>query len=314
MADHRAILMILNPVAGRGRAKRTIQKVIERLKEHGCAIEVRQTAGPGDAENLARAFATARRDGPSCVVACGGDGTVQEIANALADLGPELGDRCPALALAPSGRCNDFAHVLGVARDPDSISQTLLTGRRTAIDLGRANGRYFCTVLTTGIDAEISRYVDESRLPLSGTPAYLLATFIVLARYRPKRLRIEGDFGVIEQSVFIASTANTSLYGGSVPIAPVADPTDGLLDLCVIDGMVLSKAVAMIPRILRGRHVGHPKVRFERSQCIRIQADDPIEVWADGQRIARTPVTIEAAAGAIQVLTPTPTAGPPPTP
>jgi diacylglycerol kinase (ATP) len=138
----------------------------------------------------------------------------------------------------------------------------------------------------------------------SSPPAYLLAALIVLARYRPRQLRIEGDFGVIERPVFLASAANTSSYGGSVPIAPAAVPTDGLLDLCIIEGMVVSKALALIPAIFRGRHVGHPKVQFVRTRQVRIDADEPLELWADGQRIARTPVTIEAVPGAIEVIVP----------
>jgi len=226
MTKRRSILMILNPVAGRGRAKRTMRSLAERLRAGGMHVDVVQTAEPRDAERITREHARKRREELSSIVACGGDGTVQEVAHALAELKPALGHRCPALGVAPAGRCNDFARALGITRDPESISDTLINGCRAPMDLGQANGRYFCTVLAAGIDAEISRYVDTSRVPLWGTPAYLFGALVVLSRYRPRCLRLEGDFGLIERPVFLVAVANTSSYGGSVPIAPSAVPTE----------------------------------------------------------------------------------------
>ena len=304
MPDGRSILIIVNPASGRGRGSRTARAVAEILGERHTPVTVRETAGPGEAERIAREVSGAGQSRPTCVVGCGGDGTLQEIANALAALKDPLGEACPAMGLAPAGRCNDFARELGVPRDPVAIADVLVRGEARAIDLGRGNGRYFCTVATMGADAEVSSYVDSMRMPLRGTIAYIYGALCVLSRYRPYRVRITGDFGVIEQPVFLASSANTSSYGGAIKIAPGADPTDGRLDLCIIDRVSRFRAFAILSAVLSGRHAQRSEVRFIRTPRLRIEADEPLEVWADGEKVARTPVDIEVVPGAIRVLVP----------
>ncbi|MCH7840892.1 MAG: diacylglycerol kinase family lipid kinase [Planctomycetes bacterium] len=304
MNSRRSMLIIVNPTAGRGRALRTAELVARRWQSCDRTVEVAQTTAAGDAERFAREAVAAEPGRFDCVVACGGDGTVQEVAQALAELRVTLGDACPVLGLAPAGRCNDFARALNVPTDADRIADILLTATARAMDLGRVNGRYFCTVVTTGIDAEISRYVDQASMWLSGTPAYLLGAMRVLKRYRPQRVRLQGDFGCIEQPVFLASAANTSSYGGAVPIAPHARPDDGVLDLCIIEGMTRLQALMLIPTILRGRHVGNARVRFVRTKGFTIDATEPCELWADGQYMTQTPATIEVAPAAVRVPCP----------
>ena len=142
------MLMIVNPTAGRGRALRTAELVTRRWQSCDRTVEVAQTTAAGDAERFAREAVAAEPGRFDCVVACGGDGTVQEVAQALAELRVTLGDACPVLGLAPAGRCNDFARALSVPADADRIADILLTGTAQAIDLGRVDGRYFCTVVT----------------------------------------------------------------------------------------------------------------------------------------------------------------------
>ncbi len=301
---NRSMLIIVNPTAGRGRCLRTAQLLTRQLRRSGIVVEVHHTTAPGDAECFTREAVTKDQGRFDSVIACGGDGTVQEVAQALAEARPTLGDSCPSLGLGPTGRCNDFARALGVPADADRIASLLISGYARPMDLGRVNGRYFCTVVTAGIDAEISRYVDQASMPLTGTPAYLLAACHVLSRYRPRQVRIDGDFGHLEQTVFLASAANTSSYGGAVPIAPQARPDDGVLDLCIIDGMSRLRALMLIPAILRGRHGLSRRVRFLRTRCFTIRASDPLELWADGRCIAAAPATVEAVPDALRVITP----------
>ena len=296
--------MIVNPTSGRGQARRTAKAVAAILQERGVDVAMRETKRAGDAERLARELTTAGGSCPSCVVGCGGDGTVQEIANAVASLRGALGSAGPLVGLAPAGRCNDFARALGISPHPAAIAEVLSEGRPRAIDLGRVNDRYFCTVATMGVDAEVSSYVDGMSMPLRGTAAYVYAAVRVLSRYRPRHIRITGDFGVIEQPVFLASSANTSTYGGAIKIVPGAVPTDGYLDLCVIDHVSRMRAWTLLPTVLAGRHASVSEVRFIRTRRLSIEADEELELWADGERIARTPVNIEAVPDAIRVLLP----------
>ncbi len=339
MLDKRSILIIVNPVSGRGRGHRTATAVAERLRACGVDVTVRQTSRQGDAERITREAIADRSQLDHCIVACGGDGTIQEVANAVASIPnsararsgpmrcstsllpplargddkvvslPDSEECCgddagPVMGLAPAGRCNDFARALGISAKPEAVVDTLVNGKPGPVDLGKVNDRYFCTVATVGIDAEVTSFVDSMRMPLTGTLAYLYGALRVLARYQPRTLRIAGDFGTIEHPVFIASSANTSSYGGAIPIAPDAVPTDGQLDLCVIRHVSRLRAFTLVPTVLAGRHESLPETRFIRTRHLQIDADRPVELWADGELIAHTPATIEAAPGAIQVMLP----------
>jgi len=296
--------MIVNPTSGRRRALRTVEHVAAYLRRRGHHVAIRYTRARGDAERLASVACSGDADRPGCVVACGGDGTVQEVVNALAPLKVALGGRCPVMGLVPAGRCNDFARALGISSDPVVIASVLADGEPRAIDLGRVNDRYFCTVATLGVDAEVSSFVDAMRMPLRGTIAYIYGALRVLSRYRPHVVRLSGDFGVIEQGVFLASSANTSSYGGAIPIAPEASPTDGELDLCVIDQVSRMRAFAMLPMVMAGRHTSKAGVRFIRTKRFSVASVEPMEVWADGEHIARTPVEVEVVPGVLDVLLP----------
>ena len=304
MADVRSFLIIVNPTSGRGRALRLAEAVGSELRAAGAPVTIEQTSSSGDAQQIARDYATDPTRRPTCVAGCGGNGTMQEIANALAGLRTLLGCECPLMGVLPAGRCNDLARALKLPRRPSAMTQVLADGTPCAIDLGRVNDRYFCTVATAGVDAEISKYVDAMRVPLRGTPAYLYGALRVLAYYKPKEVRIVGAFGVVEREVFLASSANTASYGGAIPIAPSAVPTDGQLDLCMINSLSLLRALSIIPAVLRGKHERRREVQFFRTDRFTIESEQPMELWADGERVGTTPATIEAVPDAVRVLLP----------
>lgn len=296
----RLVQIIANPTSGKGRGARTAEALAANLRSRGRSTSIDYTKRTGDAETLAQE--AMRTASCSCIVACGGDGTIQEVANALASQRKKAPSTCPPLGLAPAGRCNDFARALGISRDPAAICEVIEHGVPTPVDLGKVNGRYYCTVATVGLDAEVSRYVDGMRLPLRGTIAYVYGALRVLASYRAKTVRLSGDFGVIEEPVLLASTANTSSYGGSIQIAPDADPTDALLDLCIIESVPRWRALPLVLAVLRSRHRHNPHVRFVRTSQVEITSPDPLEIWADGEPIATTPATLSAEPAAIEVL------------
>lgn len=297
------ILIVTNPASGKGRVSNLFDDVLEELRRGGATIEICETRQKGCAEAAIREACRAVNP-PDCVAVSGGDGTVQEVAASLAVIRNEMGDSCPAMGLIPTGRCNDFARAVGIRRDVPLIVDALLRGTPGPFDLGRANGRYFCTVAALGVDAEVSSYVDTKKLPVRGTAAYLIGALAVLSHYQPHHMRIEGDFGLIERDLFMVSSANTPIYGGNMRIVPHADPADGVLDICLIDPVSRLKAFSLLPKVMAGRHVNLPNVQFLRSKRFTIAADPSLTMWADGERIAQTTVTIEVAPRAIRVLQP----------
>jgi diacylglycerol kinase (ATP) len=296
-------LIVGNRASGRGHGAVTVDAVERLLRRSGAECEITLATQKGEAHAAIREACRVVSP-PQVVVACGGDGTVQEVAATLAVIRREMGESAPAMGLAPAGRCNDFARALGIFGDPEAIASTLTRGRPRFVDLGRANGRYFCTVAALGVDADVSSYVDTMQLPLRGTPAYVFGALRVLAAYQPRKMRLEGDFGVIEGPFFMASTANTPVYGGNMRIVPHADAADGWLDVCLIDPVSRFKAFTLLPRMMSGRHVRLPNVRFLRTRSFSISTESTMEVWADGERLTQTPLAVEAAPRAIQVIRP----------
>lgn len=299
----RTFLIIANPCSGRGRARRLAEAVAAGLAAGGAAVRISCTDEAGHAERLTK-LAALETAPPDCVVACGGDGTVREVASALGNAREVAGASCPALGLAPAGRCNDFARVFGIRRDAEQIVATLQKGQRRSIDLGRVNGRYFCTIATCGVDAKVSSFVDRMKMPLRGKPAYLYGAVRLLWRDQASRFRFGGDVGEFEKVLFVASVANTPFYGGAIPLVPHADPYDGVLDLCMIDGIPRRRIATLLPRVVAGRHAEQREVAFGRARRITISAAEPHEIWADGERVGITPAEFAVVPRALEVMVP----------
>ncbi|MGB0717354.1 MAG: diacylglycerol/lipid kinase family protein [Phycisphaerae bacterium] len=239
------------------------------------------------------------------IVPCGGDGTIQDVINGVAPLRPSLSPKDPAIGLAPAGRCNDFARIFGIRKNAQEVAETLLRGQRMPVDLGKVNDRFFCTVATVGVDADISEYVDTQRLPIRGTLAYVWGALRILSTYAGRAVRITGDGIDYEGRVFLASSANTSSYGGSIKIVPHADATDAQLDLCQIDHMTRLRSLYLLAKVLfGGRHITMPEVHFERMSSIHIDGKEVLSIWADGECMGSTPADIRIAPKAIDIIVP----------
>lgn len=288
--------LIANPAAGGGRCRRLAEACARYLARDGVDVALSFTERRGHATQLAAAAVDA---GHGTVVVCGGDGTVAEALPALA--GGEA-----VLGLLPFGTANDLARALHVPRTRRRAQRLLLEGQPRAVDLGRCGERWFATVATFGFDAEVTHAHTENPLPLPGTAGYLYAALRHLRAYRPPRVRIHGDFGELEQTVFLVATANTRSYGGGVRIAPDADPCDGRFDLCVIDGDLSTRAVlSTLPRAYWGGHLRSGAVRLLRSKSVHLEPlDGPRPMYADGEHLTQAPATLYVERRALRVIQP----------
>lgn len=290
-------IVIANPESGRGKGRVRARALLAALVGRGGRPRVLWTKGRGHARELAR---RALEEGARRVAVCGGDGTLQEAAAVLA------GADC-ALAPLPAGRCNDFCRAFGGGWRAEELALALAGGggRLAAVDLGRVNGRWFCTVGAVGFDAAVSRYVDTMRLPLSGTPAYLYAVLRMLRLYQPPQTRVLWDGGHYEGPLFLAAVGNTATYGNGMPIAPMARPDDGWLDLCLVRPAGFWRVVSLLPAMLKGRHGRASEVSFARTRRVEIDCGQGVEMWADGEPlVAGERLVIEVVPAALRLLLP----------
>lgn len=286
--------IIANPVAGGGRGRSRALQALELLRAKGVNAEVHWTEKRGEATRISREVLAA---GVKHIAGCGGDGTLNEIANALAFTEGIMG-------VLPGGRGNDLCRSLGIPRTMAQAADIFATGQVRTVDLGKIGTRYFNTIATLGFDAEVSRAAEQGRILVSGPVTYLVNILKCLVNYRPPFLRLEGDFGHVEGRFFLAATSNTPMYGGGFHITPPAKMDDGLFHVCLIDPLPALKVLWLMPSVRAGRHVGMPWVRILPTRRLKIESDSESWVYADGERMGQTPVTIEIAPGALKVMAP----------
>lgn len=217
-------LLIINPVSGTAsKVKRDVPvRAVSRLYKAGIDLEIRYTKGPGHGRELARAAAASGYLG---VIAAGGDGTVNEIAQAL--LGTDT-----ALGIIPLGSGNGLARHIGLSLDVSEALNVIARRNITPCDCCTANGRYFFCTFGLGFDAAVSE--KFSTLKGRGLLNYLRSALLEYLKYTPREYEIVCNGRTQRIKAFIVSACNASQYGNNAFIAPAASIRDGLVDITVV--------------------------------------------------------------------------------
>jgi diacylglycerol kinase (ATP) len=263
----------------------------------------------------------ASTDQADVILLFGGDGTIHRHLHQLVELG------LPVLVV-PAGSGNDFARALGMRGVRDSLAawRTFCSSSDNvrSIDLGvispvgkNAGGvpaphqltHYFCSVAGIGLDAEVARRANELPRWLRGHGGYavtLLPTMFRFAPFRMKILTVDKDGTLTTRSsqpTLLAAFANTPTYGGGMKIAPNARMDDGQLDVCVIGGVDPFKFACMFPTVYFGRHLHIREVQYFQAAHLRVETEKPLDVYADGEYVCRTPVEFSVQHEVLKVLT-----------
>jgi diacylglycerol kinase (ATP) len=290
---------VVNPAAGRGRTRRLLPDLTAALRARGVEVHV-----ASDAEDGRRA-ARAAFAGGGGVVACGGDGSVYDLAGVAAECdGP--------LALVPTGSGNDFARHFGIdGRRPLDALALLDHGTEIRCDLGRARAAdgttcRFTTVAHTGFDAEANRWANGVEWA-SGTTLYVVAVMRTLAVYRPRPVRVTMDGTVWEGAAWLVAVGNTRYYAGGMMIAPDARADDGVLDVCIIGPVPTLTFLAKFPLVFRGTHVSVPGVEMFRARTVEIDPVGPgldLDLYASGEPVGPLPARVDCEPAALRLVVP----------
>lgn len=313
-------VIIANPISGKGKAKDVAEQGYAALTESGQRGQLVLTSASGDAKRFAH---EAVSTGIRFVVACGGDGTLHEVVNGIATV-PDV-----TLGVLPCGRGNDFAAAVGIPLKPEAAIATLLSGTPIRVDLGRCyqnsdqlkggavepdpsltdnrqltTDNYFITIATCGYDTEVSRRAAKGTPLFAGTASYAYAAVETLFYYEPPVVRLEGDFGIHEGPLLLAATGITSRYGGGFQIVPDARIDDGLFDVCIVRPVSSLTVLRLLVTLFWGGHVSHPAVSMHQTRTLKIETDTPMLLYADGEPMCETPVTIEIIKHGLRVMAP----------
>ena len=294
-------VFILNPSSGKELAESYSGQCVQVLEEMGFSVEVRATEKEGDATAFAR---EAAESGSALVVAMGGDGTVNEAINGLAE--EEIR---PDFALIPLGTVNDFARALSIPMDPEEAIRRLPEFVARPTDIGLAGGRYFMNVLAAGSLAEGVMDVPAGEKTRFGPLAYAAHGLQTLLADEGNRFTITHDRGKWTGQASLILVALTNSVGGFEKMNPDARTDDGLLHLTVIKHTKLPGFLKMSASLLLGKLEEEGAVEKIRTARVRIETDEPLACNIDGDEGGKTPIGIRVLHRHLRILAPEPTEG-----
>lgn len=279
------IKVILNAYGGRLGVETKITLVEQALETASLDYHLELTQYAGHAVELAK---QATREGWPIIVAAGGDGTIHEVVNGLMQAAET--DQTAALGIIPMGTANDLADVLHLPRNVTAACQRIATGNSRVIDVGTVNGQYFTNNSAVGLEPVVTINHEQMRR-VKGNLRYLLAALKSIILAKPWHMRLVWDDGTYEGPVTLVSVGNGRRSGGFF-MTPQAEMDDGLLDFIFDVGLTRWQLLTLLPKTLKGTHIGHPKVRHLRTKSLSITSSPPTPIHADGEIIDREAVEI----------------------
>ena len=310
MKDLRNALLIHNPNAGGGgNARRAVLDHARRILEsRGIQADLAETTGPGEATDMAK---RASSEGRQLVIACGGDGTINEVVNGLA--GAQNGERVP-LALLPAGTANVLAKELELSWDIPEAAEQLVRGEVRDIALGLATplekpekARYFLSVAGAGPDGRITYAVDLELKARMGILAYWLQGVREVFNYKFQLFRVTSATGTREVSLVIVG--RTKHYGGPFKITTEADLFEDQFEFVGITSRSGLRYLTYLPTLWFGDLRKVEGVHFWKSDrlvCEPIDVDPPTYAQVDGEPLCRLPVEFRIVPRALRLLVPGP--------
>jgi diacylglycerol kinase (ATP) len=318
--------LIYNPSGGQVVVRHELDNVVAFLNRHGWATTLQETSKPLQAAELAR---RAVNRGARVVIAAGGDGTINEVANGLVNTDAALG-------VLPMGTTNSWALQMGIpALNPLlpgtqaarmiaaleervarplpvnyyrkvllDAAQVLVEGRTVAVDVGEISGRYFLMWAGIGFDAAIVQSIPPKEKKALGSWAYVLPAIESASRYSGTDAWLDLDGKVIKVSTPFIVVSNIQLYGGMIAIGAKACVNDAKLDVCIFKGDGFFTFVQQAMEVLTHRHLEDPKVEYYQCREIVVESAHPLPVHIDGEPFASTPVAIHAVPSSLKVIVP----------
>jgi diacylglycerol kinase (ATP) len=309
MSD-RELFVILNPAADRGRAEAMAAPLERAMRGARVGYQLVRTRARGHAKDLAQ---QAAGEGWSTVIAVGGDGVVHEVVNGL--MAGSGGEPATALGIVGVGSGNDFIKMLDLPHhEPAEAVRRILAAEPRRVDIGRVShfvgtggppGEWFFTNgVGMGFDAQVAHAARGVRR-LRGMAIYAWALAKTLRNLSAPRIRVVVDGAEIaDRELILTTVSNGPCHGGSFWLCPGALLDDGLLDILIADGRSLPRVMTLLPRVMRGTHVGQRGVELHRGRHIQVRSETPLPIHADGEIVADTvhEIDLEVVPGRLKVL------------
>lgn len=304
------LTLVVNPASGRGRAKRLLPGLVQRLQRElpGVDLDVWESSSYDHARELCvRAVATARPgvpgQRPDTLLVMGGDGIAHLGLNACGGTDVPLG-------VIPAGTGNDFCRGMGAATNAQGAVAAIIAGNTRRVDLAEVTGdlvggrerELVGSIVSTGYDSRVNRRGNGMRWSL-GSLAYTAAALRELRGFDPLPYRLLLDGELLETHAMFVTVGNAGVMGGGMQACPDADVTDGLLDLTIVHAVSRWVLIRMLPKMFDGSFRTHPAIEFRRATTVHIDGDGLFGM-ADGEELGPVPLTVTALPRALTLLVP----------
>jgi len=267
--------IIYNPTSGRELIKKHLPYILERLENVGYEVSAHATTGEGCAKRAASLAIEREYD---LVIAAGGDGTIFEVINGLANQAYR-----PLLGIIPTGTTNDFARAIGIPRNIKAACDILCLGHTRPIDIGRAGDKYFINVAAGGALTELTYQVPSKLKTFLGRLAYFIKGIEKLPFITTKKVKIECDTQTFEGDILFFLVCNTTSVGGFEHLAINSKIDDGVFDLIIVEKMTFSKLIGAGILTLSGKHLKHAKIKYYQTKKIKVTIEKQMALNLDGE-------------------------------
>lgn len=285
------LVLVYNPVSGKARFKRSLDKIIGKLQRRGCmVIPYRTTPENKDLAEFVRQAA------PEGIIAAGGDGTVHEVVNLVMREGLDL-----PVGIIGSGTSNDFATYLRL--DTEDYFDRIAAGEIMKVDLGRVGGEYFINVVSAGMVTSIAHEVDVKLKNTFGKLAYYVQGLKALPQFRALDIVVKTEAEEIRERAFLFLIVNSSVVASFKNAAKLASVQDGKLDLLLVKQCNVAELMTLTAELLAGRDVsGRREVVYRQAARFEVSCDAELVSDLDGELGPRLPLCIETIPGVLKLF------------
>ncbi|GAB6168024.1 YegS/Rv2252/BmrU family lipid kinase [Clostridium carnis] len=287
------VKFIYNPYSGENAILEQLDKVIKIHQEAGYSIVPYRIERDVD---VIEAFDDFRESNYYYVLIAGGDGTVDNVVNAMAKCGISV-----PIAILPVGTANDFGKFLGMPSDISKACKQILSSEVTTVDLGSINDKYFVNVASTGLFTDVSQKTDVNLKNTIGKLAYYLKGLEELPNFRKLSIKIHSDECHFEGNMYFMLVFNGQT-AGSFKLATRADATDGMLDVIIFKAIPVIELIPLFLKVLKGEHLDSDNVIYFKTNNLFIECNEDIVTDIDGERGPDFPLNIKCIKGGLKIL------------
>lgn len=287
------VKFIYNPYSGENLILDQLDKVIKIHQEAGYTIVPYRIDKEVDVINSFNDF---KENNYYYVLIAGGDGTIDNVVNAMTKCGISV-----PIGILPVGTANDFGKFLGMPSDVSKACRQILSSEVTAVDLGSINDKYFVNVASTGLFTDVSQKTDVNLKNTIGKLAYYLKGLEELPNFRKLDIKIKSDEMEYEGKMYFMLVFNGQT-AGNFKLATRADATDGQLDVIIFKAIPIIELIPLFVKVLKGEHLDSDNVIYFKTNNLYIESQEDIGTDIDGEKGPEFPLHIKCIKGGLKIL------------